>query len=170
MEQQYMFENVRHALVWSTEVMRRGSRPSISRVYEKGLLAELESAEADKTWTGWRAHLPENREEKLLLVAKVWNATAKLSQEHQRILRLSYFGDWYSEAHLATMLALQERMRKEGKRLRLNHRYSVRQVATILDMNYRTVHRKLDVAMVALEKELAQQNILEETDVFAEAC
>lgn len=165
MENTYIFENVHHALVWSTETVRRASRPAISSIYEKGLIAELENAETHKEWTGWRTHLPVEKEERFMLAAKVWQSVKSLSKEQEKIIRLTYFGDWHHDIHLMKMLELQERMRKEGKRLRLNYRYSVRQVATLMDMNYRTVHRKLDAAMTLLEKELDQVGLLEDTHV-----
>lgn len=166
MENQYTFENVRHALIWATETKRRETRPSISNIYDKGLYAELKDAEENKEWTGWRAHLPNNKEEKFMLAAKVWQAVKSLPKEQQDIVHLSFFGDWYSDAHLKKMLAFQDASRKQGKLIRLSHRYSVRQVATLLNMNYRTVHRKLDVAFLEIEKELNNKGLVEYLNVF----
>ena len=163
MEQNYTFENVNHALIWATEVMRRHSRPRISNIYDKGLLAELEMPQADVSWSGFRQYLPTSMDEQMHLASIVWKEVKMLDEDLQKMIRLSFFGDWYSDKNLQGVLAMQNEMRKQGKRMRLNHRYGVRQVATLMDMNYRTLHRKLESAKAVVEKHLFEKGLLDDS-------
>lgn len=158
--QNFKFEDVRHALTWATEHMRRKSFPKVSKIYMEGARFNR-SSNTLKEWAGWRETLPQDAEEAFLLATKVYKAIHLLPETDRKMIFMKYWGDYYDKAVLMRALRTQEALRQRGKRVRLNYRYSSQLIGNQLDMNYRKVHREIARIEESIEQQLIAWNLLQ---------
>ena len=116
-QEQYQFEDVNHALQWSTEILRARRFPKIASFYLEAMHGE--SAVVTE-FIGWRGNLPRNREDQSDLAMQVVKSALNVLDEKQRqLLTLHYWGDYADDARYRKASRFQEVMRREGKRLAL---------------------------------------------------
>ena len=154
-QQNYQFESASQALSWYADVIRQRNSARISCIYDKGILLEKTI-----TASSHASLLPSDIESTTLLLTRLDKIKNMLCEKDQLLLTLKYNGDWHDAKNIKAMYVLQERLRQQGKRLRLNTRYSVRQIAEKIGQNYRTVHRNIDKAEFEFEKLLADHMLL----------
>ena len=159
MEQQtYVFESATQALTWATENMRRRMFPKISSVYKE---IASPTAESSDSWRQQRSYLPSDAESVSLLTSKIFSCLKELDEMQQHLIILKYWGDFYEQGHFQRKVRQLELLRKQGHRVRLNYRYTMRQIASEVDMNYRTVHRNIEKAESAFEAILQNHGLLD---------
>lgn len=104
-------------------------------------------------------HLPRNADDRHALALKVESLLAATEQRH--VLRLMAWGDWADDARLRGALIIQERARREGLRLRLNYRYSYRQLALQLGASdHKVVSRAIRRGLTELAERLDAAGLL----------
>tara|TARA_R110000868_G_scaffold189695_2_gene433128 strand:- start:172932 stop:173495 length:564 start_codon:yes stop_codon:yes gene_type:complete len=155
--QDYKFDDVKHALIWATEVLRGKSFPRISNIYIKET-PSLNDDVKQRAWSGWRENLPVDEEESVLLAMKVYRNVKDLSIEDQELVLMKYWGDYYDKNYLKGALQIKEVMRQRGKHIRLNYRFSLRQIGTIKDIHFRKIHKSLK----RIEQELETKMVAKE--------
>lgn len=158
METGYQFKNVEEALGWSTEVLRARRFPRLSSIY-----GEMEQEEGGEKRTA-NLNLPSDYDERLSLAMKVYSFLShNLDAEEQRLIQFTHWGDYADEKRLRTAEALQQRMRAEGKRIRLSYTYSHRQVGAALNMPcHKTVKRRLAKIYDKLNELLEEEGLIEQ--------
>lgn len=149
--QDYTFDNVQHALIWATEILRGKTFPSISNIYIKESISSKEDIK-QRAWSGYRENLPTDQEEATLLAMKVYRSVKVMSHEKQEILLMKYWGDYYDKTYLKTTLQIKEAMRQRGKHMRLNYRFSIRQIAELKEMNFSKTRNMI----MGIEEELSR--------------
>lgn len=177
------FETAAQAWLWATEVLRRRrlapSSPAwrddiaITSIQRSHMHAELarqniaqEVEEVAGAWHGrFRNLLPATGAERYALAQAIQTAVLAQPAEASKLLQAWAWGDWADDARLRAALAMQEKARREGLRVRLSYRYSAQQLGIILGCNKVQAWRKLNAALKGLEKTLVMQQIVEGTDV-----
>lgn len=165
------FGSAGEALLWATEVLRRRRLPRNSGTLaervalapaqqQEAALAALnlaqEASQVAAQWGGrFHPNLPHDAAGRLALALQVENALQQLPAEPQQLLRLWAWGDWAEEARLQAALAHQEKLRRQGLRVRLSYRYSVAQLALLAGVSKTTLWRRLHGALALLEQALA---------------
>ncbi|MFT7433062.1 MAG: hypothetical protein ACI9TY_000687 [Alphaproteobacteria bacterium] len=152
--QDYTFDNVQHALIWATEILRSNTFPKISNIYIKEALSSREDVK-QRAWSGWREDLPADQEEVTLLAMKVYRSVKNIPSMDQELVLMKYWGDYYDKAYLKSTLQIKEAMRQRGQHLRLNYRFSLRQMAAIKENHFRKIHKNI----LRIEAEL-QRNLV----------
>lgn len=152
--QDYTFDNVQHALIWATEILRSNTFPKISNIYIKEALSSREDVK-QRAWSGWRENLPADQEEATLLAMKVYRSVKNMPAVDQELLLMKYWGDYYDKTYLKSTLQIKEAMRQRGQHLRLNYRFSLRQIAVIKEIHFRKIHKNI----LRIEAEL-QRNLI----------
>lgn len=137
------FDTAQQALTFATEILRIKQFPKITQSYQNGCPPPVVAAGGEPT--GDTAYA---------LALSVYQCLHRLEEEFREILQLHAWGDYVTPARFKGAEAIQEKARQEGKRVRLSHRYSHRQLATILDVSKSTAARRLDKAYMALSGEL----------------
>ena len=150
MQNSYIFDGVRHAMIWATEHLRSKTFPKTSSIYLKERLKNQED-KSIKSWAEWREDLPSNPEEAMLLSMQVYRMVRKLRAEDQEVIYMKYWGDYHDKAYLKGALQIKEAMRQRGKHVRLNYRFSIRQIAVLKDVHFCKIQR----ALMRIEGELA---------------
>lgn len=149
--QAFVFRDAEQALVWSAEVLRRRRLPALSKVWDE-VLAEAEFVA--RAWEGEKQHYlptsPLDRLDVALKVEKVMDALAVLDGEAAVILRLWAWGDWADEGRLRRALAMQEKLRREGIRVRVSYRYSYSQLGILLGCDKKVAWRRVREALAQL--------------------
>ena len=154
----YQFETIDHALRWSTEVLRGRRFPKIGRFY-------LESVDDEgvQEFCGHRSDMPKTAEDRLCLALEVQKAVDScLEQEEKAPLTAYYWGDYTNDAIYQKAASFQERMRREGVRVKLNYRYSFRQLGRLLEVSDKTAAKIVRSAQEKIEEELAKKGLLPE--------
>lgn len=152
----FMFESAEQALLWSAEVLRRRRWPRLS-----GFWKDLDG-EADDVALLWEGEklvgLPEDADGRLSLalgVEKALAAVAARDGHAAALLRLWAWGDWADEGRLRGALAVQEKCRREGVRVRIAYRYTYAQLAQVLGCDRKAAWRRVQVALALLGEALA---------------
>lgn len=149
----YYFNDAHHAMLWATEVLRKKRFPRISGFYRK-IEREEPLTEEESKWLGEYGQLPTEWDDRQSLAIQVYKLLDHLTDDQWQLLRLRYWGDYYDENNLRRMEAMQEKLRMQNKRLKLNYRYSYRQVGTALGIDHKTARKRLDIALRDLYDEL----------------
>lgn len=141
-----MFDSAQGAMLFATDVLRRRRFPKIGNTYngEKPRVMHMAAGEDDK----------------YTLALSVYQCLARLDEDMQRLLKLHFWGDYVETQKLHAAIALQEKWRQEGKRVRLSYMYSQRQLASILGVGKSTVERRLNKALRLLSRELVDVGLL----------
>ncbi|MDD9911557.1 MAG: hypothetical protein OXR68_01430 [Alphaproteobacteria bacterium] len=154
----YQFDNTNHALCWSIEILRARRFPKIAAFY---LEAEQGEYGHVAEFAGWRPFLPSNTDDRFSLAMKVASLLEEeLDSKEQQLLQLYYWGDFADEARYRTAQKFQERMRQEGKRVRLSYRYSFRQLGLLLELSDKTVAKRVRQAQDKLSKKLEEMGLI----------
>lgn len=160
----WQFASVEEALFWSADVLRARSLPRLTSLWRE-ILAEAPEharpAELDaRTYASpVRDHLPSDADDRLGLALAVEKILDSMGDAGQ-LLRLHAWGDWVSDASLRAALVVQERLRRNGVRLRLNYRLSLRQLGDFLQRDKKTVSKHLHRAMALLARRLDHEGLL----------
>jgi hypothetical protein len=176
------FTTAGEAWLWATEVLRRRRLPSTSPMWRDSAPAPrgwkkeepsplnlmAEATQVAENWgKRWRAGLPhdaEGRQSLALQIQLAADAVRTTNAEAAHILTLWAWGDWADEARLRGALAVQEKARREGMRVRLSYRYSSAQLASLLGLSKTAAWRKLHAALAMLEKELQAHRLVPPAD------
>lgn len=166
-----LFTSAGEALLWATEVLRRRRLPTNSgHLADRVALSPTQQAaaqlmrlnlaqEASQVAAHWgqrfRPHLPHDAAGRLALALQVQQALKTLPTEPCQLLTLWAWGDWANEPRLQAALAHQEKLRRQGIRVRLSYRYSVAQLALLAGESKDTLWRRLQAALALLEQTLA---------------
>lgn len=154
---EYVFDSAEHALKWAVEVLRRRRLPKLTSLWRE---IEAEAEWIGQAWEGEKnVTLPHDRDERMHLALKVMEAVTR-SGEGARLLLLWAMGDWADEGRLAAAMAIQERCRREGMRVRLAYRYTYDQLGTVLGCDRKAAWRKVQDALQALGLELTREGFL----------
>ncbi|MCA3243793.1 MAG: hypothetical protein INF43_00620, partial [Alphaproteobacteria bacterium] len=170
------FGSAGEALLWATEVLRRRRLPRNSgtlaervalapaQQQEAALAALNLGQEASQVAAHWgqrfRPNLPHDAAGRLSLALQIEQALQQLPAAPQQLLRLWAWGDWTDEARLNAALAHQEKLRRQGIRVRLSYRYSAAQLALLAGVSKATLWRRLHAALGLLEGPLVQCGVV----------
>lgn len=151
----YGFTDAEHALTWSVEVLRRRRLP------KQGLWWREVESEAEFVARAWEGEkplgLPTDAEGRFVLAMKVEQAlseVAKVDGQGAWLLRAWAMGDWVDEATLQGALAVQEKLRRQGLRVRIAYRYSYAQLGLLLGVSAKEAWRRVRAALELLGREL----------------
>lgn len=157
---QYIFDDVNHALIWATEHLRRRSFPKISDIYKQDISCGVLEDKNIRTWSGYRGELPADAEESMLLAMRIYRLVRQLKPEQQQLLMLRYWGDYHSKKYLQEALQIKEVMRRRGQHVRLNYRFSYRQVAEVENMHSKKAEREIKRILSELEKHMVEKDLV----------
>jgi DNA-directed RNA polymerase specialized sigma24 family protein len=157
----YIFDDVNHALIWATEHLRRRSFPKISDIYKQEISCGVLEDKSIQTWSGYRGHLPTDAEESMLLAMQVYRLVRQLKPEEQQLILLRYWGDYHSKKYLQEALQIKEVMRRRGQHVRLNYRFSYRQVAEIENIHAKKAEREIKRILNELERHMSEKELVE---------
>lgn len=161
-----MFESAEQALQWSAEVLRRRRWPKLSSFW-RDLDGEADSVAM--VWEGEKLMgLPEDAEGRLGLALGVEKALADVARRDAAaaaLLRIWAWGDWADEGRLRRALAVQEKCRREGLRVRVAYRYTYAQLAQLLGCDRKTAWRKVQVALALMVEALAARKLVVRVEV-----
>ena len=158
----HVFDNAEHALKWAVEVLRRRRMPKLSSLWRE---IEAEAEWIGQVWEGDKnMTLPTDRDERMHLALKVMDAMTRSGEGAARLLTLWAMGDWADEGRLGAAMAIQERCRREGLRVRLAYRYTYDQLGTVLGCDRKAAWRRVQEALVILGRELAKDGLLPMVD------
>lgn len=152
----YTFENVRHALCWATENLRNRTFPKVSNIYKSEVLSDADV----KKWSMWRENLPKDKDESFLLSMKVYKFVYNLNEYDKGLILMRYLGDYHTKDYLKSALNIKEAMRLRGQHVRLNYRFSVRQVAACVNEHYSKIHRALGRIEGELETKMRANGLI----------
>lgn len=179
------FDTSAQSWLWATEVLRRKRLPLSSPAWREDvcmtavqrvtMLAEeakqrafTEMEQETNAWHGtFKQRLPQIPAERYALAQRIQAAVQSLPEAYRAILMDWAWGDWANEARLRAALAVQEKARREGKRVRLSYRYSAQQLAGLLGCSKVQAWRKLNAAMKKLEAKLQEIGVVHVADVPA---
>lgn len=158
----YVFESAEEALKWEVEVLRRRHLPKTSPIWRE---IEAEAEWVGRSWEGGKnLSLPTGGDERMHLAGKVMEALERAGVKDaglERILRLWALGDWADDGRLNAALAIQEKCRREGIRVRLAYRYTYEQLGVALGCDRKTAWRKVQDGLAMVGEELLKQGLLE---------
>ena len=151
------FENLSHLLTWTTETLRAQADPHVASVYK--ILKESRDGIPHPFKVKNPSYSPHI--DKHILALDLDRLTEHhLTKEEYQLIRLYYWGDYTTPLHLKRARLLQEKHRLEGKRVRLNWRYSFRQIATLRNISTPTVSKRINRAHQKLEEVFRGQGYL----------
>lgn len=159
----YYFRTVEQGLAWSLDTLRRRRFAKISSVYKE---MEREDTEADEDMASGvhsasECYLPSMAEDALSLALAVQDILIHVcSEDELNMIYLFYLGDYANEKRYRTAQAFQEKLRSEGKRVRLCFSYSYRQLGSALGVDHKTAKRRLDKVHQVILKALEEKNLL----------
>lgn len=152
----YIFADARHAMGWATEILRMRELTGPSQIFKEYQASEVPPQEEEYS----EYVMPTDGESRYDLAHDVYTCFHKLNEESQSILKLAYWGDFASMRRLNKARVMQESLLRKGVKTRLNYRYSIQQLSTMLDENDMRVKRRLDMAHKLLHEELAAKDLL----------
>lgn len=153
-----VFETAEEALQWAVEVLRRRRLPRSSRIWQE-MAPEMQAVE--EAWAGRKNMLiPADADERLDLALTVMEALERLKPDEVRVLKLWSLGDWADEGRLQAALAIQEKLRREGLRVRMSYRYTFEQVAIADACTKKTAWRRVQKALAKLSRELQLRGVV----------
>lgn len=150
------FETALQALHWAAEVIRARRSPRLSAIYRQVV---PETGEPENP-SPRNIFLPDDADTRYALAQTIMAAVGHLSAEQARLLLLLVWGDWADERRLGAALAIQERMRREGLRVRLSYRYSLRRLGEELGHDGKYAARRVNEAAAVLHPHLVNQGIV----------
>lgn len=151
----YIFDNAEHALKWAVEVLRRRRMPKLTSLWRE---IEAEAEWVGQAWEGPKSMtLPTDRDERMHLALKVMEATTRCGEGAAKLLGLWAMGDWADEGRLTAAMAIQERCRREGLRVRLAYRYTYDQLGAMLGCDRKAAWRRVQEALALLGRELGRE-------------
>ena len=154
----YLFEHADEALKWAVEVLRKRRLPKLGSFWRE---IEAEADWVEQAWEGRKnVALPNDAEDRLSLALKVMNAVDAIGEEGARLLKMWAWGDWVDEGRLRSALAIQEKCRREGLRVRIAYRYTYAQLGVILDCDKKVAWRKVQDALRVLGQELERKGLV----------
>lgn len=166
-ENQGCFSDARWALFWSADVLRRRYLPKIGafwREIDAEGTRELETLQTGVPGRVERAPekmlLPEDEDDRHALALKVEDVLRGMGPPHGLLLRQLAWGDAWCDAALRAAMAHREKARREGLRLRVNYRYTYRQLASLHDCEAKAVWRRVRAAMAAFAAGLHRAGLL----------
>ena len=150
----YIFNTLNDALIWSTEILRARTNPQTLDVYQR--LKDLNDGMGfiDQRFDP----TSENALHHALDIQNIIEKT--LSADHYKLLKFKYWGDYATPARLHQARQLQEKCRREGRRVRLSWRYSNRQLATLWQVSSPTIAKRLDAIYTQLHPILQAKEIV----------
>jgi hypothetical protein len=160
------FASAEHALVWAADTLRRRRHARLSPLWQQmePSLAEPNPANGNLP-LAVPEKLPEpeailpDPQDRLAIALTIEQAVQSLG-EGGKLLRLHAWGDWHTNAALTAALRNQEKARQQGERLRLNLRYSYRQLGIYLQADHKTIARRIRLALNDLTDILEQKGLL----------
>ena len=173
------FDTAAQAWAWATEVLRRKRLPisspawrgnvSLTAAQRMTMLAEeakqrsfISSEEEARTWhASFKQKLPHTSAERYALAQRIQAAVKALPAAHSCVLIHWAWGDWADDARLRAALAVQEKARREGKRVRLSYQYSAQQLGYVLGCSKVQAWRRLNTAMKMLTCKLQTMGVVE---------
>ena len=162
----YVFESAEDALKWAVEVLRRRRLPQTASFWRE---IEAEAEWVEQAWEGNKnMELPQGREERMELALRVMEGLEAMKDKHidmVRLLQLWGLGDWADEGRLHAAMAIQEKCRREGMRVRMAYRYTYAQLGALLDCDRKVVWRRVQEALAELGRELGTRGIVAVVDV-----
>jgi hypothetical protein len=110
---------------------------------------------------GWveRLMLPADEDSRHLLALRVDEVLRGLGGPGT-LLRQMAWGDGWTEASLRAALAHRELARRDGRRVRVNYRFTFRQLAVLHDCDAKTIWRRVQGALGAFGTALAEAGLL----------
>lgn len=163
----YVFESAEDALKWAVEVVRRRRLPKTASFWRE---IEAEVEWVAQAWQGPKnLNLPQDAEGRMELALKVMEALNELAARDRvggKLLELWAWGDWADAGRLATALALQEKCRREGVRVRMAYRYSYVQLGVILDCDRKAAWRRVQEGLALLGDLLAVRGVVGAIQAF----
>lgn len=156
-----LFASAEEALKWAVEVLRRRRLPRTAGFWRE---IEAEAEWAEQVWEGTKnLSLPQTADERMELALKVMEGLQALVDKdvaRGRLLQLWAWGDWADEGRLAAALAIQEKCRREGVRVRLAYRYSYAQLGVVMRCDKKVAWRRVQEGLAALGDILAGQGLM----------
>lgn len=161
-----LFATAEQALMWGADTLRRRRHARLSPLWQ-----QMEPSLAHPNPANGNAplavpeKLPEpeplfpNPDDRFAVAVQIEQAVDGLG-EAGKLLRLHAWGDWHSNAALNAAILHQERARQRGDRLRLNIRYSYRQLGIMLNADHKTIARRIRLALNDLSDALEQKGLL----------
>lgn len=157
----YVFDNAEDALKWAVEVLRRRRLPRTA-----GFWREIE-AEAEWTAQVWEGgknlRLPQGADERMELALAIMEGLVEVDADDAvvgKLVRLWAWGDWADEGRLRVALAMQEKLRREGVRVRMSYRYSYAQLGALLGCDKKVAWRKVQEGLGLLNDKLVGKGIV----------
>lgn len=158
-----VFDDAEQALCWAAEVLRRRRWPKLCALWRE-VGGESEAEYVAGRWGGERlVGLPLDAEDRLSLALKVEDALAGVVARDGvagQLLRLWAWGDWADEARLRGAMAVQEKCRREGLRVRVAYRYSYAQLGFLLGCDRKAAWRQVQAAVMLLGEELGKRGLV----------
>jgi len=155
-----LFDSVRCALSWSTEVLRRRRHPHSSRWQQESL-----SEQINQEFSPSHGHdLPSHPQDRYFLAQDIQNLLNMLTKDEQSLISRRYWGDYHHPQVLASAQAIQENARRTGKRVRLRYIYTTRQLAQQDSTSERTIRRRLKKAEETLARVMVSKGLLPNVD------
>ncbi len=160
--ERYAFDTVKHALSWSTEILRRRRFPKLTKMYQEIVLkvGSPKARSSLQSWYGEHGFLPTEYEDKFSFAMDVYMSVSALEGDLQQVIRLAYWGDYADDARLCKALKMQEYYRRQGIRVRISYRYSLRQIGLSMGVSHQSVKRLLKKAEKKLETLLLEKDLL----------
>lgn len=158
------FQDAHHALTWATEVLRQSRFPQISKFYHEisSDRRHLDTTEIAHVFTP-DDPLPTEKSDRLALAYSIYRCVSNLDEQQQKLLKMKYWGDYYDDKVLFRAQKTQETLRQRGMRVRLNYRYSLRQLATMMGKSHNTVSARVGESLRGLERQLQDLDIVVQT-------
>lgn len=161
-----LFASAEQALVWGADTLRRRRHARLSPLWQQ-IAPEL--AQPHPANQNLPMAVPERLPEPAALLPAPEDRFAVALQIEQavetlgepgKLLRLYAWGDWHSNAALTAALRHQEKARQRGDRLRLNIRYSFRQLGVMLGADHKTIAKCIRLALNELSDALETKGLL----------
>lgn len=153
---EYVFETAEEALKWAVEVLRRRRLPKTASFWRE---IEAEAEFVSEMWQGVRnMRIPQSAEERLGLALKVMQGLDAVAGGE--ILKLWVWGDWADEGRLRAALAMQEKLRRDGVRVRISYRYSYEQLGRLMGCDRKTAWRRVQEGLGVLGEKLVELKVV----------
>jgi hypothetical protein len=143
----WKFGSAAHAAAWSADVLRCRRWPALCRLWDD-LPSQYPGRQGSLT-----PDLPTLPDERYALAIVVDGMLRSLGEEGM-LLRAQMWGDWCDEELLRAAMLRQERLRREGVKVKLRYAYSLRDLGRLAGVSAPTVSRRLGRAQERLEVRL----------------
>jgi hypothetical protein len=160
------FISAEQALLWAANGVRTRRFAKLSSIYlqilhEPNVEHNIETAATNTlAHNSFKAYLPTDSEGRYALALAIMAEVHALEAENARWLLMMALGDWESEGRLHAALVIQERMRREGIRVRLSYHYSYRRLGEMCGHDHKYAQRKVASALEELSARLSARGIV----------